>query len=65
MNSLSFDPKLGHISTFGGNPVISSASYAAIRELYDKKIMNKINSKEKLFRKYLKHPLIKKLMVEV
>ena len=61
MNSLSFDPKLGHISTFGGNPVISSASYAAIRELYDKKIMNKINSKEKLFRKYLKHPLIKKI----
>ena len=61
MNSLSFDPKLGHISTFGGNPVISSAAYAAIRELYDKKIMNKINSKEKLFRKYLKHPLIKKI----
>ena len=61
MNSLSFDPKLGHISTFGGNPVISSASYAAIKELYDKKIMNKINSKEKLFRKYLKHPLIKKI----
>ena len=61
MNSLSFDPKLGHISTFGGNPVISSASYAAIRELYVKKIMNKINSKEKLFRKYLKHPLIKKI----
>ena len=61
MNSLSFDPKLGHISTFGGNPVISSASYAAIRELYDRKIMNKINSKEKLFRKYLKHPLIKKI----
>ena len=61
MNSLSFDPKLGHISTFGGNPVISSASYAAIRELYDKKIMDKINSKEKLFRKYLKHPLIKKI----
>ena len=61
MNSLSFDPKLGHISTFGGNPVISAASYAAIRELYDKKIMNKINSKEKLFRKYLKHPLIKKI----
>ena len=61
MDSLSFDPKLGHISTFGGNPVISSASYAAIKELYDKKIMNKINSKEKLFRKYLKHPLIKKI----
>ena len=61
MDSLSFDPQLGHISTFGGNPVISSASYAAIIELYDKKIMNKINSKEKLFRKYLKHPLIKKI----
>ena len=61
MDSLSFDPKLGHISTFGGNPVISSASYAAIKELYDKKIMDKINSKEKLFRKYLKHPLIQKI----
>ena len=61
MDSLSFDPQLGHISTFGGNPVISSASYAAIIELYDKKIMNKINSKEKLFRKYLKLPLIKKI----
>ena len=61
MDSLSFNPKLGHISTFGGNPVIASASYAAIRELYNKKLMDKIYSKEMLFRKYLKHPLIEKI----
>ena len=61
MDSLSFNPKLGHISTFGGNPVIASASYAAIKELYDKNLMSKVYSKEMLFRKYLKHPLIKKI----
>ncbi len=61
MDSLSFNPKLGHISTFGGNPVIASASYAAIKELYDKNLMSKVCSKEMLFRKYLKHPLIKKI----
>ena len=33
MNSLSDSPKLGHITTFGGNPVIAAAALATLKEL--------------------------------
>tara|TARA_B110000263_G_C15310918_1_gene513194 strand:+ start:3132 stop:4313 length:1182 start_codon:yes stop_codon:yes gene_type:complete len=61
MKSLSFNPKLGHITTFGGNPIIASAALACIKELYNSKIMDSISYKEILFRKYLIHPKIVKI----
>ena len=44
-------PKLGHITTFGGNPVIAAASLATLRVLRDSKLINEIKNKEVLFRK--------------
>ncbi len=61
MNSLSENPKLGHITTFGGNPVVASAALAALKELYNSNLMEEINFKEHLFRTYLKHPKIEKI----
>ncbi|MFK8283406.1 aspartate aminotransferase family protein [Capnocytophaga canis] len=58
MKLLSHSPKLGHITTFGGNPVIAAASLATLKELLTTDLMAQTVEKEKLFRKYLQHPLI-------
>lgn len=55
------NPKLGHISTFGGNPVIAAASLATLRELRDSQIIFQIKKKEALFRQELKHKKIKEI----
>ena len=55
------NPILGHITTFGGHPVIAAAAYANLKETLNSKIMNKIDEKEKLFKKNLKHPLINEI----
>ena len=55
------DPMLGHITTFGGNPVIASSALATLKIIYETNLMDEINEKENLFRNNLKHPLIKKI----
>ena len=54
-------PKLGHITTFGGNPVIATAALTTINEILSTKLMKQIEQKEKIFRENLKHHLIKKI----
>ncbi len=61
MASLRDSPKLGHITTFGGNPVIAAACLATLREITETDLMAEIGEKEKLFRKLLKHPLIEEV----
>ncbi|WP_447952018.1 aspartate aminotransferase family protein [Chryseobacterium koreense] len=61
MDSLSHSPKLGHITTFGGNPLIAAASYATLKEVLESGLMNEIEEKEKLFRELLVHPKIKNI----
>lgn len=61
MALLQDNPKLGHITTFGGNPVIASAALATLRELTETDLISQTLEKEKLFRKHLKHPLIKEI----
>lgn len=61
MKSLQHSPKLGHITTFGGNPLIAAASYATLKEVLESNLMNEIDEKEKLFRELLVHPKIKKV----
>lgn len=55
------NPKLGHITTFGGHPVIAAAALATLKEVFDTDLMLQISSKEKLFRSLLVHPLIKEI----
>lgn len=61
MDSLSHNPELGHITTFGGNPVIASAALATLREITQTQLMAQTLEKEKLFRQLLVHPLIKEV----
>ena len=61
MKSLQHSPKLGHITTFGGNPLIAAASYATLKEVLDSGLMDEVNEKEALFRELLVHPKIKKV----
>lgn len=58
MDLLSHDPKLGHITTFGGHPVIAAACLATLQEVIETNLMAETLEKEKLFRKLLTHPLI-------
>jgi len=58
METLSHEPKLGHITTFGGNPLIAAASYATLKEVLESDLMSEIAEKEKLFRQLLVHPKI-------
>jgi len=58
MNSLSHSPKLGHITTFGGNPLIAASSYATLKEVLESGLMNEVDRKEELFRALLVHPKI-------
>lgn len=59
MDCLSNSPSLGHITTFGGNPVVAAAALAVIDELLEGPWMEQIDHKEKLFRSLLQHPKIK------
>lgn len=61
MNTLADEPILGHITTFGGHPVIAAAALAGINELERMKLMNSIPEKENLFRRNLIHPAIEKI----
>lgn len=61
MDSLMDNPKLGHITTFGGNPVIAAASLATLKEITQTSLIPETLAKEKLFRSLLVHPLIKEI----
>jgi acetylornithine/N-succinyldiaminopimelate aminotransferase len=61
MDLLSHDPKLGHITTFGGHPVIAAACLATLQELTETNLIAETLEKEALFRKTLVHPLIKEI----
>ena len=61
MNLLSDNPKLGHITTFGGHPVIASACLATLQEITETNLMADAMDKEKLLRSLLVHPLIEEI----
>jgi acetylornithine/succinyldiaminopimelate/putrescine aminotransferase len=61
MDLLSHNPKLGHITTFGGHPVIAAACLATLKEITETTLMAEAIAKEKLFRSLLVHPLIEEV----
>ena len=61
MAMLKEHPKLGHITTFGGNPVIAAASLTTLKELTESQLIPSTLAKENLFRSLLVHPLIKEI----
>ncbi len=58
MNCLKENPSLGHITTFGGHPIIASAALATLKEITNSTLISETLEKEKVIRKHLVHPLI-------
>lgn len=59
MKSLTHDPMLGHITTFGGNPVCCASALATLKVIEDEQLLGGVEEKGKLFEKLLKHEKIK------
>jgi acetylornithine/N-succinyldiaminopimelate aminotransferase len=59
MLSLTENPILGHLTTFGGHPLSCAAGMAAMQALLDEKIVDEIAAKQKLFSSLLVHSKIK------
>ena len=53
MSSITTKPILGHISTFGGNAVCSSAALACIDTIIEEKLLEEAESKAQLFKDLL------------
>ncbi len=58
MATLSDNPVLGHITTFGGHPVCCAAGLAALQVLLNEKLWMQVEAKSRLFKKLLVHPSI-------
>jgi len=61
MEKLTFNPTLGHITTFGGHPVNCAAALANIDVLIEEDLISGVEEKGKLFEELLVHPRIKEL----
>ncbi len=59
MQLLTFNPVLGHITTFGGHPLCCAAGMAAMHVLMDEHLVAGVAAKEALFISLLKHPEIR------
>ena len=61
MGLLKDNPKLGHISTFAGHPVIAAAGNATVTEILDQNLLAESVRKEQIIRKFLVHDSIKEI----
>ena len=61
MHYFSTQPKLGHITTFGGHPLIAAAALATLKVIKGPGFMPDVLRKEQLIRNHLQHPLIQEI----
>jgi len=59
MSTLTHDPELGHITTFGGNPVCCTAALANLNIILEENLLDQVETKGRLFEELLIHPKIK------
>ena len=60
MSTLTHDPVLGHITTFGGHPVCCAAGLAAMRYLIDNQVVEDVERKGAMYESLLQdHPAVK------
>lgn len=61
MSLLKENPMLGHVTTFGGHPVIAAAALATVKEITGTDLMQEVLRKEQLIKDCLQHNAIKEI----
>ena len=62
LDSFTYNPCLGHITTFGGHPVCCAAGLAALNYLINNNIVEQVEAKGELFERLLAdHPHVKEI----
>lgn len=61
LSTLTYNPVLGHITTFGGHPVSCAAGFAAMQVLLQSNCISEAKAKEQIFLDLLLHPTIKQV----
>lgn len=61
MQSFTHEPMLGHITTFGGNPVCCASALATLEVLTEGDILLNVERKGQLFESLLRHPEIREI----
>ena len=59
MSTLTYNPVLGHITTFGGHPVSCAAGMAAFQVLIEGNFISQIKQKEQLLLQHITHSAIR------
>ena len=61
MKALSHDPILGHITTFGGNPVCCASALATLEVIEKENLLAQVERKGQLIQQLLQHPKIQEV----
>lgn len=61
MKQFSFDPMLGHITTFGGHPLVCATAAEGLKIIREENLLEGVSSKAQLFSDLLVHPQIKEV----
>lgn len=61
MQTLTYEPMLGHITTFGGNPVSCAAALATLNVIEEENLLQQVEKKGQLFESLLQHPKVKEI----
>jgi acetylornithine/succinyldiaminopimelate/putrescine aminotransferase len=61
MECLTQDPPLGHITTFGGNPVCCASALATLTVIEEENLLAQVETKGELIEQLLQHPAIKEI----
>jgi acetylornithine/succinyldiaminopimelate/putrescine aminotransferase len=61
MQTLTHNPMLGHITTFGGNPVCCASALATLQVIEEENLISQVEEKGKLFEECLRHPAIREI----
>lgn len=61
MSAFTKNPDLGHITTFGGHPVLCAAALATLEVLLETDYISEVAIKEKYIRERLQHPIVKEV----
>lgn len=61
MQAFTANPMLGHITTFGGNPVCCASALATLNVIEEENILKDVESKGQLIQQLLTHPKVKEV----